>query len=91
MKIYTMYQTVLLLISFNSLNIDKTSFVLFHPTQKAINYSVRLYINNETVKKEKRIKYLGIFIDAHLSWKDCHYAVLHSDLSLFKLCNCSLG
>ena len=53
-----------------SLKIDKTSFVLFHPAQKAINYSVRLYINNETVKKEKCIKYLGIFIDSHLSWKE---------------------
>ena len=41
-----------------SLNIDKTSFVVFHLSQKAINYSVRLYINNETVKKEKCIKTL---------------------------------
>ena len=29
-----------------------------------------LYINNKTVKKEKCIKYLGIFIDSHLSWKE---------------------
>ena len=53
-----------------SLNIDNTSFVLFHPAQKAINYSVRLSINNETINKKKCIKYLGISIDAHLGWKE---------------------
>ena len=52
-----------------SLNIDKTNFALFHPPQKAINYNIKLVINDQFIKKAKCIKYLGILIDSHLSWK----------------------
>ena len=44
-----------------SLNIDKTSFVLFHPTQWIPNYEISLYIKNNRIKQEKYIKYLGDF------------------------------
>jgi hypothetical protein len=36
-----------------SLNIDKTNFVIFHPPQKIIKYSIHLYINNQIIKQEK--------------------------------------
>ena len=52
-----------------SLNIDKTNFIIFHPPQKATNYNVRLVINGQSIEKAKCIKYLGILIDSHLSWK----------------------
>ena len=52
-----------------SLNIDKTNFVLFHLPQKATNYNIRLVINDQFIKKAKCIKYLGILIHSHLSWK----------------------
>ena len=57
-----------------SLNIDKTNFIIFHPPQKATNYQVRLLISNVEIKQERYIKYLGLFIDSHLSWK---FHILH--------------
>ena len=52
-----------------SLNIDKTNYVIFHPPQKKLPFHIQILINNKIVKQEKIIKYLGIFIDSHLSWK----------------------
>ena len=52
-----------------SLNIDKTNYVIFHPPQKKLPLSIQMLINNKIVKQEKSIKYLGIFINSHLSWK----------------------
>ncbi|EDO29739.1 predicted protein, partial [Nematostella vectensis] len=57
-----------------SLNIDKTNFIIFHPPQKISNYTLSIKINGKCIKKEKYIKYLGIYIDSHLSWK---YKILH--------------
>ena len=58
-----------------SLNIKKTNFVIFHPYQKRLNYEVTLKIyNNHThteLAQERKdyIKYLGVLIDSHLTWK----------------------
>ena len=43
-----------------SLNIQKSSFVIFHPPQEKIS---------KCLNQEKCIKYLGVFIDSSLSWK----------------------
>ena len=51
------------------LNINKTNFIIFHPAQKITHHTTRLFINNKEIKQEKCIKYLGISIDSHLSWK----------------------
>ena len=53
-----------------SLNIEKSNFILFHPPQKRLqdsNFNLLLY--NKQLKREYCIKYLGIIIDSHLSWK----------------------
>ena len=52
-----------------SLNIEKSNFVIFHPHQKKIEIDVSLSINGRYLKKVDYIKYLGVFIDSHLSWK----------------------
>ena len=52
-----------------SLNLEKTSFVIFHPPQKHIHYKVRLQISNKLLKQDSHIKYLGIIFDSHLNWK----------------------
>ena len=54
-----------------SLNIDKSNFVIFHPTQITVNFVLKL--NNKNLKQEPCIKYLGIFIDSNLSWKHIKY------------------
>ena len=52
-----------------SLNIKKSNFVVFHPPQKKLNFSVKIVLNNKVPKYEKNIKYLGVVIDCHLNWK----------------------
>ena len=58
-----------------SLNIKKTNFVIFHPYQKRLNHEVTLKIyDNHTHKqfsleRKDYIKYLGVLIDNHLTWK----------------------
>ena len=52
-------------------NIDQSNFVIFRPPQKKIEYTViKLQINNKIIEEKKCIKYLGIFIDCHLNWKE---------------------
>ena len=53
-----------------SLNIDKTHFVVFHPYQKTLNYSMKIEIDGKTLNQYKSVKYLGILIDCHLNWKE---------------------
>ena len=43
-----------------SLNIDKTHFVVFHPYQKKLNYSMKIEIDGKTLNQHKSVKYLGI-------------------------------
>ena len=52
-----------------SLNIDKSNFVIFCPSQKKVSYNLQVCINREILKQETKIKYLGVMIDNHLSWK----------------------
>ena len=52
-----------------SLNIDKSNYVLFHPPQKKVNISIKLNINDTSLKEKPCIKYLGIMLDSNLNWK----------------------
>jgi retron-type reverse transcriptase len=53
-----------------SLNISKSSFVIFHPSQKKPPFSVQLTICDQSIKEMKSIQYLGVIIDSNLKWKD---------------------
>ena len=53
-----------------SLNIDKSNFVIFRPPQKKVNYNIKLKIDNKDIKEIKSIKYLGVYVDCHLKWKE---------------------
>ena len=50
-----------------SLNIEKSSYVIFHPSQKKISDDFNLVIDDICLKKKRSIKYLGVFIDSNLS------------------------
>ena len=58
-----------------SLNVKKTNYIIFHPYQKHLNYDVSIKILDNCVNKsfslerKEYVKYLGVMIDNHLSWK----------------------
>ena len=52
-----------------SLNIEKTSFVVFHCPQKKILHQVNLQISNKQLKQDNQVKYLGLIVDSNLNWK----------------------
>ena len=68
-----------------SLNSKKTNFVIFHPYQKRIDYNIDIQVfdnrKNEYFSLELKdyVKYLGVMIDSHLSWR---YHVNHVALKI---------
>ena len=58
-----------------SLNIKKTNYIIFHPYQKCINFNIRIKAYDSRTKtffdleRKDHVKYLGVIIDQHLSWK----------------------
>ena len=52
-----------------SLNIDKTNFVVFHSPHKKIDDPVVIRFGRKKIKRENCVKFLGILLDANLSWK----------------------
>ena len=58
-----------------SLNIKKTNYIIFHPYQKHINFNIRIKAYDSRTKtlfdleRKDHVKYLGVIIDQHLSWK----------------------
>ena len=53
-----------------SLNIEKSNFVIFHPIQRKIHYSVNLSIAQKQIEEVRNLKYLWVIIDSTLNWKD---------------------
>ena len=52
-----------------SLNIKKTTFLVFHPYNKLVSHRITLTIHKNAISEKDQIKYLGIMIDATLTWK----------------------
>ena len=52
-----------------SLNIEKTSFVVFHSPQRRIAHKLNLSISNTSVNSDNQVKYLGLIFDSNLNWK----------------------
>ncbi len=52
-----------------SLNIKKSNFVIFHRRQRKILTNIEIKIHEQSLKQEYTIKYLGLILDANLSWK----------------------
>ena len=52
-----------------SLNVNKTEFVIFRSPRKLINYEINIRLNGQRLYPSSYIKYLGVLLDEHLSWK----------------------
>ena len=66
-----------------SLNVDKTKWFLFHPLSKRQflpQTLPNLLIEDIHIKREHVTKFLGVFIDENLSWKQ-HIEILSSKIS----------
>ena len=56
-----------------SLNVKKTKYSFFHKSSKTDNIPLQLpnlNINGSTVESESPIKFLGVWIDENLTWRD---------------------
>ena len=66
-----------------SLNIKKSTYVIFRPYQKKLKYDPHVYVfDNEsnkkvTLERKNFIKYLGLLIDENISWKTHIHSVAH--------------
>jgi hypothetical protein len=52
-----------------SLNIEKSNYIIFHSVQRKLNYEIKVFLNNQILKREFSTTYLGVAIDCHLNWK----------------------
>jgi len=52
-----------------SLNIEKTSFVVFHSPQRRIAHKLNISISSMSVKSVNEVKYLRLIYDSNLNWK----------------------
>ena len=52
-----------------ALNINKTNFVLFHSPRKQLPDLINLKFGKKGIKRVKYVKFLGVLVDEHLSWK----------------------
>ena len=62
-----------------SLNIDKSNYVIFQPSQKKSEI-ISLSISSKCLTREKSVKYLGVIFDEHLNWK-CHVNQISKKIS----------
>jgi hypothetical protein len=59
-----------------SLNIKKTHFMIFHPRQKPITYTVHLTIDGINLERVTYTKFLGVIINENLTWTNHINAVI---------------
>ena len=58
-----------------TLNAKKSNFVVCRPYQRKLNYEIQLKITDRStgtpslLEQKEYVKYLGVLMDSHLSWK----------------------
>ena len=52
-----------------SLNLEKTKFMVFKPSQKRTSHDIQLVINNYKLDQVKETVFLGVILDENLNWK----------------------
>ena len=63
-----------------SLNIDKTNFIIFHSSSSNVPSGSNIKIGTKQIRRVKFVRFLGILLDEHLSWK-YHISELAKKLS----------
>ena len=52
-----------------SINVDKTKLIIFRPRKQNLPQISPLIIDNNIIELVETTKYLGVYIDQHLTWK----------------------
>ena len=52
-----------------ALNIEKADFVIFHSPQRKTDENIVIKLMRKQISRKTSVKFLGILLDAHLSWK----------------------
>ena len=52
-----------------SLNIDKTNYIIFHSSSVKVPSDPVIKMGKKSIKRVKFVKFLGLLLDEHLSWK----------------------
>ena len=52
-----------------SLNVSKTEFIIFRKPRNIVDYEIKIKLNGKRLYSSSYIKYLGVLLDEHLSWK----------------------
>ena len=52
-----------------ALNIDKTNYVVFHYPRKKLPEHILIKFGKNSVTRSRYVKFLGVLMDEHLSWK----------------------
>ena len=53
-----------------SLNVKKTNYIIFHPKSKSIITNSCLSISGVSITRVTSYRFLGVFLDQHLTWTD---------------------
>ena len=51
------------------LNVNKTEYIIFRSPRKQFDYNINIKLNGKRLYPSTYIKYLGVLLDEHLSWK----------------------
>ena len=52
-----------------ALNASKTEIILFRSKSRTIKKHLNFHVSGQKIEPKKRVKYLGIILDEHLSWE----------------------
>lgn len=68
-------------------NLNKTKCVRFHPRQRQCD-RLEFKLNDLKISNENSVKFLGIYVDAHLDWKEqCDYVISKLNSSYYMILN----
>jgi hypothetical protein len=63
-----------------SVNIEKTNYIIFKSNRKSVATNFSLCFGNKLLEQKKTIKFLEVYIDEHLTWKD-HISYISKKIS----------
>lgn len=62
-----------------TLNIKKTMYLIIKPKNNPTNDDIHVRISGEELQRVQKAKYLGVWLDDHLSWRE-HAKMIHSKM-----------